>query len=349
MRKVSIENIYHVAKLILTKANVPEDEASVIAATVVDAHKCEKHTHGLNRLPIYIRKIDENLMTAHTEMAPVKDSPIITVFDIHHGFGHVAMEKSAFLCIDAAKKQGVKIIGIRNSNNFGAAGYYGKILTDHGMIGIIFGNSAPAIAPTGASKAVLGTNPICFAFPTERKENPIILDMAVSVAARGKIRLAARNGEKIPSNWALGNDGSPTSDPLEALKGSLLPIGGYKGYGLALAVDIIAGLLTGSAFGNDVNPLNHPDAYSRHGHFMIALNPAFFMPEDEYKHKISKLVSEIKSTGSNILLPGEQSNQNRLKNSESVFLKKTQIDDTNALAQQLDISARLTPLSYENK
>lgn len=346
MHKVSISNIYNIAKIILMRVNVPEDEASIIADTIADAHKCEKHTHGLNRLPIYIRKINENLMTAHTEITPVNDSPIITTFDIHHGFGHIAMEKAASLCIGSAKKHGVKIIGIRNSNNFGAAGYYGKILTDHDMIGIIFGNSAPAVAPTGGTKAILGTNPICFAFPTSQKENPIILDMAISVAARGKIRLAARNGEKIPMGWALGNDGSPTDDPLEALKGSLLPIGGYKGYGLALAVDIIAGLLTGSAFGEDVNPLNHPNAYSRHGHFMMALNPAFFMPMEEYKDKISRLVYEIKSTGSNILLPGEQSNQNRLKNQEAVYLKETQINDTNALAQQLNISSRLIPLSH---
>ena len=209
------------------------------------------------------------------------------------------------------------------------------------MCCMILGNSAPAIAPTGGRKALLGTNPICFAFPTGDKDHPIILDMATSIVSRGKIRLAARNDEKIPEGWALDSNGKPTTDPLEAIKGSLIPIGNYKGYGLSLAVDILAGLLTGSAFGSDVNPLNHPNKFSRHGHFMLVLNPEFFLSSKDYTESINRLIKEIKSSGENVLLPGEKSNNNYLKNKEYVSLKETQIKDTNKLANSLNTTHHL--------
>ena len=189
-----------------------------------------------------------------------------------------------------ASENGIGAVGIRNTNNFGTAGYFGEKAANNGMIGIVMGNAAPAIAPPGGTKAILGTNPICFAFPSPETEFPIVLDMATSNAARGKIRLALRNGEKIPLGWALDSNGEPTDDPAAALEGSLIPMGGYKGFGLSMMIDIMAGLITGSAYGGEVKNLNHPDSYSRNGNLFIVIDPTFFISKDEYDLRMKTLI-----------------------------------------------------------
>src|SRR5690606_6021650 len=183
---------------------------------------------------------------------------------------------------------------------------------EQNYISTIYSNSAPALAPWGGKKAIFGTNPIGYGFPTGKNKAPIILDMATSFAARGKIRLAAKNNEKIPLGWALDANGQPTEDPNEALKGTLVPIGEHKGSGLALIVDLFAGLLTGSAFAGDVLPLNTNGEYSKNGHFIMALDIDFFMEHDEYLKKINYLIVKIKEDGASptIKYPGERAYDN---------------------------------------
>lgn len=343
MSKVEIKAIARLSQDVLEKCGMPTEDAITVADTIVYAHRIGKHTHGINRLPIYVRKIEENLMEAETQIDMMKDAPAMSTIDVHHGFGQVAASKGMNLCIEKAGKLGVGVVGICNSNNFGTAGYFGQMAAEKNMVGIVMGNSAPAVAPTGGKTPVLGTNPICFAFPNCEGEPPIILDMAVTTAARGKIRLAAKNGEKIPLGWAMDQDGNPTEDPNDALKGSLNPIGGYKGFGLSLVVDIMAGLLTGSAFGGDVNPLNHPDALSRYGHMLMALNIEFFMPKEEYFAKMKVLIENLRKSGDvgEVSLPGERSYQNAQKSNKYVELHTNQINDANSLAQKLGVKSRI--------
>lgn len=340
MAILSVEKIYTVSKAILMKKNVPEQQAGIIADTIVDAHRKEKHTHGLGRLAIYIRKIDSGQMDADTKLTVERDNPAVTVLDAHNGFGQVAAFQGMNLCIDKASKYGVGIVGVRNSNSFGAAGYYGELAAQRDMIGIVMGNSSQALAPEGGRKAILGTNPICFSFPGTEKYPHIILDMACSVAARGKVRLAAKNGEKIPLDWAKDMNGKPTDNPEEALKGSMNSIGGYKGFGLAITVDILAGLLTGSAFAEEVKALNTPVGYSRYGHFLCAINPEFFIQTEEYKQRIEHLIESIKSCGDpgNIFMPGERGYRNSLKNKYTVQIGDTIINGVNDLANKLCVS-----------
>ena len=211
------------------------------------------------------------------------------------------------------------------------------------MIGVVFANSSPAIAPFGGIKPIFGTNPLCLAFPSNEGNPPIVLDMATTTVSRGKIRLAAKKGESIPLGWAVDANGKPTDCPFEALKGSLIPIGGYKGFGLALAIDIFAGLITGSAFGGAPKPLNHPNEHSRHGHFFMAINIDFFMDVDQYKKRIGELWHNVKACGDKdaIFLPGERSYYAKLQNIDGVELPQTQIDEINRLVDDLRVGVRL--------
>ena len=192
-------------------------------------------------------------------------SPVIKMIDAKNGFGQIATEIGMNECIKMAKLYGLALVTVCNSNNFGVAAYFAELASKQDMIGIVLSNSAPAIAPTGGSKPVFETNPLAISVPY-KVSSPITLDMASSVVSRGKIRLAARNNENIPLNWAIDKDGNPTIDQNEALLGSLLAIGDYKGFGLSMFIDILSGLISGSAFGGNVKPLNTLDDYSKNGH-----------------------------------------------------------------------------------
>lgn len=305
--EVRIDDLRAFATDVLRASGVPQDHAAIVADSIVDAHRRGKGTHGISRLPIYVRKIRQGLMAPDTPISIVRDSPVIGVLDAHHGFGQVAGAKAMEMAIERAQGYGVGIIGVRRSNNSGVAGYYAAMAARAQMVGVVLANSAPAIAPTGGRRPVFGTNPLAIAFPGETAEQAIVLDMATSVAARGRIRLAAKNAETIPYGWALDADGQPTTDPASALTGTMLPIGDHKGYGLSLAIDVLAGLLPGAAFGGHVKPLNHPDEPSDNGHLFAAVNITAFMDLDDYMRDIASLRSRVKASGDDgdVVLPGE--------------------------------------------
>jgi LDH2 family malate/lactate/ureidoglycolate dehydrogenase len=217
--------------------------------------------------------------------------------------------RATHLVAEKARRFGVASVGVRNSNHFGMAAYYALKLTEQKLIGIILSNGPPAIAPWGGKSPMLGTNPICMGFPAD-KDDSIILDMAISTVARGKIRLAALKREKIPEGWAFDEEGNPTTDPIATLRGSLAPIGGPKGYGLALSLDIICGLLTSSNSLRDVKALDDFSGPSGTGHFLEAINIESFISYQEYVENITKYIEEIKSCPKKIgvdeiFLPGE--------------------------------------------
>lgn len=341
MAYVLISSLETVVKEVLISFGVPAEQAAIITDTVAYAHSHEKHTHGITRIPIYEKKINNNLMTAETQVIKALELPAVTVFDCQNGFGQIAAYKAMEESINKAKINGIGAAFVRNSNNFGVAGYFGEIAANENMVGIVITSSGPAIAPEGGNKPIFGTNPICCAFPTS--EGNVVLDMAVSASARGKIRLAKINGEKIPFGWAVDKEGNPTDDPDKALEGNMLAIGGVKGFGLAMVIDMLAGLLSGSAFGGNIKPLGAEDGYSRHGHMMMAIDIKQLLDLNEYEEKITEFIKNIKSCGApgKIFLPGEQSRIKAAENSEKVELKDKQIDDLKLLAERLGVTERL--------
>lgn len=325
---------------VLSACGVPGDDAGIITDSIVYAHLRGKGTHGASRLPIYVRKIQRGSMSAQTSLDIVQNGPVISILDAGHGFGQVAGIRGMHRAMDRAKTMGVGIVGIRHSNNLGTAGFVAEEALKAGMIGIVLANSAPAIAPTGGTKPIFGTNPLAIALPVPADQIPIVLDMAVSEAARGKIRLAGKNDEKIPLGWALDVNGNPTDDPVAALKGTMLPIGGPKGYGLALAIDILAGLLTGAAFGGDVKPLGHLDSHSNYGHFLMALNIAHFLPKEQYLAHIAILLEKTRNSGSpgSVKLPGERSFRHQVEHPDDVQLSNKVVEELRELANTLNLS-----------
>ncbi|MCD8150489.1 MAG: Ldh family oxidoreductase [Clostridiales bacterium] len=341
MAYITIDSLRKTTNELLETWGVPRCQAEIITDTIVYAHTHEKHTHGITRMPIYKKKIEEGNMSAETTLERKVDLPSLTVLRCNNGFGQVAACQGMKICIEKARSTGMAAVFISDSNNFGVAGYFGEMAAREGMVGIVITASGPAIAPMGGEKAIFGTNPVCFAFPAS--EENIILDMAITEAARGKIRLAEKNGEKIPTNWAVDKEGNPTDDPAKALEGTMLAIGGVKGFGLAMSFDILAGLMSGSAFGGNIKTLAASDGPSRHGHMLVAIDLRQMMSPEEYNRKISELISNVKLCGKPgaIMMPGERSAAKARKNRETVLLDDRQIRNYNQLAADCLISNQL--------
>lgn len=294
---------------LLEKAGVPRNQAETIAEIVVEADLRGVESHGLLRLPAYVHRVRAGLMTAVTELKTVRERGATVLLDAQSGFGQVAGVVAMSQAIDRARQHGVGVVAVRNANHFGIAAHYAMMALSHRMIGIVTANAAPSMAAWGGAAPVLGTNPICIAIPTGGGVD-IVLDMASSVVARGKIRLAASKGQRIPLGWALDAEGGPTEDPQAALKGTVLPIGGPKGYGLALIVDVLSGVMTGADFGTRLTSVHDLKQHSSVGFVTQALDVTAFGDWDEFKHSVAILVSEVLSSPrapgvSRVYLPGE--------------------------------------------
>lgn len=347
MTRIITDSLRESVNELLCSWRIPQNQANIITDTIVYAHTHEKHTHGITRLPIYKKKIDHHLMSVDTQIQLISDTPVLSVLDCNNGFGQIAAFEGMKQCIHKAKNFGLSAAFIRNSNNFGVAGYFAEMAAKRGMLGIVITSSGPALTPPNGLKTIFGTNPFACAFPVETEN--IVLDMSMSEAARGKIRLAEKNGEKIPFGWAVDKNGNPTNNPTAALGGNLLAIGGVKGFGLALVIDYIAGLLSGSAFGGDIKPLAAEDGYSRHGHMLLVIDIEQLIDKEEYLKKIRTFVANIKSCGApgTIILPGENSHNKAMKNQKEFDLNDKQIQDYNTFAKNAGLTKLLEVVERE--
>ena len=295
-------------KLMMTQ-NVPEEEAALIADHLVEAEMCGVSSHGVSRTSIYLKRLASGVVNHKWEHRVEQEFPATIQWDACNSMGMVTGVRAMERCIEKASESGCCFIAVRHSNHFGMAGYYAKMAAKRGMIGICATNAPPNIAPWGSYRAYVGTNPLAISAP--RHGEPVLLDMAPSVVAMGKVILAAKLGKAIPESWAITADGRPTTDPNEGMKGTVLPIGGPKGYGLSLCMDILCGLLSGAEFGpylgnmwNDfINPQNV-------GHIFCAIDISKFTNLSTFQDRIEKMAGDIKALPKNpgvetIYLPGE--------------------------------------------
>lgn len=344
---ISIENLRRVVLETLAKVGVNQDDAEIILDTILFANRRGVATHGVGRLPLYVHKIAAGHYNPKNEIEVLADNAAYALLDAHNGFGQVVAFKATKMAIEKAKKYGVSVVGVRNSNNFGTAGYFGDMAAREGCAAMVYANAAPAIAPTGGNKTIFGTNPLCYAYPGDEEHDPILLDMATTIVARGKIRLAAKNGDKIPLDWAIGPDGQPTDDPNVALKGSLLPIGGYKGYGLSMFVDLFAGMLTGSHYAGEVKNLSKMEEDSGNGHLFVVIDQDKFMSPEEKKERIAHFYKAVKACGDEgkIFMPGEIE-YIKMKNAvETVQISPKQFEEVNAVAEEVGVALRLKKMA----
>lgn len=325
----------------LCQLGVPKDDASVVADCLIRANLEGTDSHGISRLGIYAKRLQEGRISPAPSVGITRSGSVLRV-DGDNGLGQVVSHKAVRCAMDLASETGIVGVGVRNSNHFGTASYFCQMACDREMALIATTNSPPGIAPWGGKQAYLGTNPIAFGFPTNDGP-PLIVDMSSSVVARGNIILAAREGSPIPAGWAADANGVETTDASEALKGSMLPLGGPKGYALALAVEVMSAVLSGAAFGPSVNNLyeeGQPPANV--GHSFIVMNLASWLPLESYHENLDLLLREIKASPKaegteEILYPGERRHRSAEKKSDGIRLTESVTDDLSELGDELGV------------
>ena len=302
---------------IFKKNGLSTNHAIICSKALINAELVGAHSHGLARLKMYCDRIQKKVINPKPKIKIKKISQSITQIDANNSIGFVAADIGIKKAIKNAKKTGIGLVGIKNSGHYGLSGYYAEQAVKKNLIVFCFTNAPPAIAPHGAKKSLFGTNPICFGTPTSSKI-PFILDTAVSVINRGKIRVAAKIGKKIPKGVALDKLGKDTTDAKKALEGVQLPIAGFRGSGLAWMVDILSGVMTGGNHGGKVkDPFDDFSGPQNIGHLFITMKPNLFV--GNYSERIKENIKRIKRLPKikgvkEILYPGQNKYQRYKKN-----------------------------------
>ena len=279
-------------KKIFISHGLNNNHASICANALINAELVEAPSHGLSRLKMYCDRIKKKVINPKPKIKIKKISKSITHIDANNSIGFVAADIGIKQAIKNAKKTGLGLVGIKNSGHYGLSGYYAEQAVKKNLIVFCFTNAPPAIAPHGARKSLFGTNPICFGTPTSSKV-PFILDTSVSMINRGKIRVAAKIGKKIPKGVALDKNGQPTTDAKKALAGVQLPIAGFRGSGLAWMVDILSGVITGGNHGGKVkDPFDDFTGPQNIGHLFITMKTNLFV--NNYNNRIKENIKRIK-------------------------------------------------------
>jgi LDH2 family malate/lactate/ureidoglycolate dehydrogenase len=277
---------------ILGAAGVPQNKAEVTAACLVASNLRGVDSHGIQLLPFYIDQLLAGEMDAHADGRVVSEAGSCLTFDGQNGIGPWVAEICCGHAIRIARQQGVAMVVARESNHFGAAAWWAQKMRVAGQIGIVMCNASPIVPPWQGKQGRIGTNPICMSVP-----GPWLLDMATTTVAAGKIFQAFLNGRpEIPAGWAVNSAGVPTTDTVEAYKGMLMPLGGYKGSGLAMMVEILCSVLSGGAMANEVGGIRFRGKPVRASQVYMAIDVARFMPVEVFTARVEQLVSLIKST-----------------------------------------------------
>lgn len=338
---VRAEDLREYSAAVLQAVSVPLGNAEVISRALLDAELHGLDTHGAVRLPQYVTLINQGSINPRPEIKVVNESSNHALVDNGYGLGFLGSVKAINLCIAKAKRVGIAMAGVCNSSHFGAAGYYARMAAEQDLIGFAASNSYPVMAPPGSITQTHGNNPFAFAMPSGERP-PIVLDMATSVVSQGKIKKYVEEGCRIPLGWASDREGNPTDDPGAVF--FMLPLGegGYKGYGLAVVMDALAGVLTGSLFARKFT--SGPGSRGC-GHFFMALDPALFLPLDDFKKRMDEMLGQIKDAkvplGSTepIYYPGERSfarKEKRLK--EGIPLLGSTLKVLDRLSDDLGLS-----------
>jgi LDH2 family malate/lactate/ureidoglycolate dehydrogenase len=290
----------------LADLGVPSADASVVAESLVESELDGMATHGLLRLPFLLRRLQAGFITPRPSFRVLAERPATVLLDGGNALGPVAGLRAVELALERARAAGAGVAAVRHSNHLGALSYYLRRLTGAGAIGLAFSNTPPAMAPPGGRTAYLGTNPIAAGFPTSAE--PVLVDLATSQVARGRILQAARAGEAIPPGWAVDGAGRPTTDPGAAISGSLVPLGGDKGFALALMVEVLSGVLSGSAVGPEVGGTYiASERESNVGHCFLAIDPEAFA--GGFRERMDRVVADLRALGGRA--PGDRRHRER--------------------------------------
>ena len=324
----------------LVAVDIPLPDAEVVANLMAQADLQGSDGHGVIRLPQYVKRIRAGGINTRPNIQVVQERAAMAIVDGDNAMGHLAVSRAVNLAIEKARTAGVAWVGTRNSNHAGPASLYARMPLAHNMIGLYFAvGNANHLPAWGGMDMLLSTNPIAAAIPAGI-EPEIVLDMATTVAAYGKVKAKAKRGEMMPEGWMIDRQGQPLLDPTRSEEGFLLPIGGYKGYGLALIVGLLAGTLQGAAMGKDVVDFNKDSVTPTNtGQAILAINLEAFGEVNVFKSAVDTLVQDIRSSErlpgvDRVWLPGEQSHARRQTYGENG------IPVAGVLAKELDVLAK---------
>lgn len=283
--------------------------AGIVSNSIVNGLLRGRSSHGIPTLLEYLRRLREGLQNPEPKCVVTPVSEGVAILDADGAMGAIAATIGMKHAVDCARQAGLGAVFVRDSSHFGSASFIVEIATEEGLAGFVVSNSPPTMVAWGGVDPVFGTNPFCAGIPVPGGE-PVIIDMATSAVARGRIKKAAELGLEISQEWAVDQHGSPTTDPAAALRGAMLPFGGAKGSAIALVIDFLAGVLSGSGFGKSVGGLTSGERQNV-GHFILAINIDHFLDRDEYASRVKKFTSDIGTSGPTgshkVRLPGEES------------------------------------------
>jgi len=281
---------------IFKAVGIAAEDAQVVAADLVAADLEGIASHGVMLLPMYIERIVKGSVSARSSGEVVSDRGGAIVIDAHNALGQLTARQAVKLAVARAKASALAVVVVRNGFHFGTAGRFARMIAEHNCVGIVLSSTRPLMPAPGGAEAMVGNNPIAIALPSTG-EFPVEADMALSATAMGKIRLAAAAGQRIPEDWAIDADGRPTTDPLAAIKGMLLPAAGPKGFGLAFVIDLLCGGLSDGAVGAEVRPLyGDPAEPYRCAHFFLAIDAGHFPAGDRFAQRVHDQAARVSAS-----------------------------------------------------
>lgn len=343
--RVSFDQLREFITVAMTRLGLPPDDAAVVGRLMAEADLQGSDGHGVIRLPQYARRIRAGGINVKPAIKVVQERAGMALLDGDNGMGHLVMQRAAEMAIEKARHCGIAWVGTCFSNHAGPASLYARMPMAQDMIGLYFAvGNANHLPPWGGLDMLLSTNPIAVALPAGA-EPPVVLDMATTVAAYGKVKAKAQRGEMMPVGWMIDRLGQPLTDPKRAEEGFLMPIGGYKGYGLALIVGLLAGTLNGAAMGSEVIDFNHDDnSVTNTGQAILAIDLSAFGDVEAFKARVDKLVREIRDSErmpgvERIWLPGEQSHERREENArDGIVLPEALLTQLDKVAYDLGMA-----------
>ncbi len=333
---------------IYQKAGMSDDDAHTCAECTVKTNLWGVDSHGVLRTPAYVDRILKGAVNAKASVRFLKgeDGPL-SLMDGDAGMGYVVGQKAMETAISKAKTFGIGMVIVKNSNHFGAASLFARQAAEVGMLGLVTTNVIPNIGMPGNKKSVTGNNPIAMAAPMG-KEYPFSLDISMSAVAGGKILLAQKKNEKIPTTWAIDKEGNPTDDPIAGFAGILLPAGMHKGLGMSLFIDILTGVLSGGPFLQNLKSMyKNPDDPSETSHLFMVMDPGFFLEKEEFDVRMKEWARMIKATpmaeeGAEQIIPGEiEYNCEQQRRKEGLPIPSELVKDLNELSEKLGMTAKL--------
>ncbi|WP_032367775.1 Ldh family oxidoreductase [Rhodococcoides fascians] len=343
--RIAPDALIDFAATVLRAHQVPDADAHLIADSLVQSDLWGHQSHGVLRLPWYVARLRTGVMTAVTEPEIVSDAGALQILDGRDGIGQVLTETARTSAIERARRYGIGMVGVRNSNHFGTAMYYTRRAALDGCASILTTNASPAMAPWGGREKRLGTNPWSIAAPAPTPGGAVVVDIANTAVARGKIYLARNRGTSIPDTWAMNAQGTVTTDASEAIDGVILPMAGHKGYAIAFMMDILSGALTGSRTGTAVKGPYVADKPSGAGHMFIAIDVASAGSTDHYLTAVQDLIDEVHTSpladgSTRIFYPGELEDDAAAHNlaDGGVALADRTLEDLRALAGETGIN-----------